>query len=115
MSVAVKCGSDVVTVTFEAIVLVSLKATSTGDPTAMSDAGDTMVRPLVEATEMLGPRTYTLPAVSVTVAVNLCVVPCWAESGFQVKVFVVLSNVMPVGMLPGVTVTVSPDGALVWT
>ena len=58
-----------------------------------------------------------LPAVlSVTVAVKVWVVPASSAVGVQVKVLVVESNVMPSGnVVPGVTVIVSPPGALVCT
>ena len=39
----------------------------------------------------------------------------WLAAGVQVKVWVAASKVVPEGNVPGVTVTVSPLGALVCT
>ena len=55
---------------------VLLKATRTGEPTAMFAGGAITVSPLAAATATnTGPSVVLLPAVSVTVTVNDCAVP----------------------------------------
>lgn len=62
---------------------------------------------------LTGPIVVLLPSVSVTVASNSGEVFNWALVGVQVKVSP--DNCMPLGTVTGVTVTVSPLGALVET
>ena len=62
-----------------------------------------------------GPIEAVWPSESETVALKAGDVFTWPLLGVQVKVCVAALNCMPLGNVPGVTVTVSPLGALVCT
>ena len=113
MSVAVRCvGSDVVAVNVGEAPLLLLNPTRTGELIAIVDGGAVTERPFGLETEMLtGPSVTLLPTVSLTVNENCCEVFSWPATGVHENVFVPEANVMPLGIVPGVTVAVSPEGS----
>ena len=105
---------DVVTLKFGVPVFVLSKATRTGEPIAMFGGGAITVRPFAAATATYTVPVVLLPIVSLSVAVNVCV-PADGRGGPGEGVGRRI-KVMPVGnVLPAVTVTASPLGALVCT